>query len=149
MSLRFLWRGLKIGVISILCLIVTAVVVAVSFNVNQSRKRSETIRIDIVFTQGGCEESCNDYKVKSVDSSQYKWLVGKVVDIEQYSDVYKKGLPGKWYDSGFDVFCVTGKLHRAKAAFFWFWPRGEVYKFTGYDVKPGMCNNPKAKQFKG
>jgi hypothetical protein len=146
----FIWRSLKIAVIAVFGLIVTAVLVAVSFNIYQSLKRPDTIKLDVVFTQHGCQESCYDHLVKKVDRDDYQWLVGKVVNIVQYSNTATHGgLPADWLDQNYRVFCVTGKLHRAKDAFFWFWPRGEVYNFTGYAVKPGMCSNPNAKKFKG
>jgi hypothetical protein len=147
---RFVWRTLKISFFSIASLIFIAIIVALTFKGYRSLKRPELIKLDVVFTQHGCQEGCYDHIVKMVDLKKYKWLIGKTVNILQYSDTATHGgLPGEWLDADYRVFCVTGKLHRAKDAFFWFWPRGEVYNFTGYDVKPGMCSNPKAKQFKG
>jgi hypothetical protein len=132
--------------ISITSIIILALCSVGTFKLYQWRKFSEIIAIDITRTQWGCEEGCNDYRVRSVDKKDFAYLKEKTVNIWQYSDEHTNGLPQLWYDQGYKVFCVTGRLHKAKDHFFWFYPR-DVYNFTGSAVHPGMCNNPKAKRF--
>ncbi len=146
--MRYVFRFLKYFTIIFVSIITLLLIGDGIYELNMARKYSTMLSIDITRTQAGCEEGCNDYEVRSINSPEFKWLVGKTVDIKQYSDAYRKGLPQSWYDEDYKVFCVTGKLHKVKDDFLWFWPRN-VYNFTGSAVHPGMCSNPKAKRFKG
>jgi hypothetical protein len=146
MILRYSLKLLKWMAIALVTLIVLALCTVGSFKVYQWRKFDTVASLDITARMDGCEEGCIDYKVRSVDTPEFSWLKGKTVNIWQYSDEHTNGLPQLWYDQGYKVFCVTGRLHKAKDHFFWFYPR-DVYNFTGSAVHPGMCNNPKAKRF--
>jgi hypothetical protein len=139
-----LLKYLAVTFVSIIALVFLATGV---FKVYAWRKHGTVMSISITRVFSGCDEGCNDFEVLSVDSAKFAWLKGKIVDIKQYSGEYKDYMPDAWHDQGYEVFCVSGKLHKAEDWYI-FSPRG-VYNFTGSAVHPGMCSNPKAKRFKG
>jgi hypothetical protein len=147
MIMQYILKPLKYLFIIMISIVGLFLGTIYSLKFYQWRKFETVMSIDIMSVQSGCEEGCLDYKVQSVSTSEFVWLRGKIVNIRQYSDKYKKGLPQEWYDQGYKVFCVTGRLHKAKDHFFWFYPR-DVYNFTGSAITPGMCSNLKAKRFK-
>jgi hypothetical protein len=135
--------------VSVVLIIALAFLAFGARDLYQARKYKEVISLDIVNTINGCEEGCRDYIVKSVNAKPFGWLTGKTVNILRYSPELTNGLPKEWYDQGYKVLCVTGRLHKSKDdLYFWFNTR-DVYNFTGESVHPGMCSNPKAKRFKG
>lgn len=146
MIMKFILKLLKYLFIFIVLIIVLFLGTIYSFKFYQWRKYPEVISIDVIDTINECEEGCRDYIVKFVDSKSFNWLTGKTVNIRQYSHEHTNGMPQEWYDAGYKVWCITGRLHKAKDHWFWFYPR-DVYNFTGSAVHPGMCSNPKAKRF--
>jgi hypothetical protein len=147
--MKYVLKLFKYLTVTLVSIIALAFLVFGARDLYQGRKHAEVISIDIVDTINGCEEGCRDYIVKSVSTNSFSRLTGKTVNILRYSPELTNGLPKEWYDQGYKVLCVTGRLHKSKDdLYFWFNTR-DVYNFTGSAVHPGMCSNPKAKHFKG